>query len=64
MNIDGEKLLAELERQLEVLRSYEKNDIECQNYNDIALRRNFMQGIDRAISTINSGDYTTKDGQS
>ena len=64
MNIDGEKLLAEFERQLKVLHSYEKTDIECNIYNDIALRRNFMQGIERAISTIKSGDYATKDGQS
>ena len=59
--LDGDKLLAEFERQLEILRSYEKADIECHIYNNIALRRNFMQGIDRAISTIKSGDYKIED---
>lgn len=64
MKLDGDKLLAEFERQLKVLRSYEDNDIELQNYNDIASRRNFIQGIDRAISTIKSGDYTIdKEGE-
>lgn len=56
--LDGNKLLAEFDRQLKVLRSYEDHDIELQDYSEIVLRRKFMRGIDRAISTIKSGDYT------
>ena len=61
MKLDGEKLLADLESNLKNLQKYEKADIESEQYHDISLRRNFMQGVERAINLIKSGDYTIED---
>ena len=61
MNIDGEKLLAELDaKHTEALDNYGKarnlSQSDYEFYKSIVLSE--------VIVLINSGDYTTKDGQS
>ena len=64
MNIDGEKLLADLER---YSAKYRRTAIESGKkgwFNNAAAQEEMANQSDRIKRLIESGDYTTKDGQS
>ena len=64
MSIDGEKLLADLKAQLkEALEALEVYRGKAETFDAYELS-GIAAALTTTISAINSGDYTTKDGQS
>tara|TARA_R110000851_G_C12923478_1_gene550573 strand:+ start:346 stop:540 length:195 start_codon:yes stop_codon:yes gene_type:complete len=64
MNIDGEKLLDELHRKIGLLWRQIKSDVECDSFDSISSKYASIRDYEKVIRLIETGDYTTKDGQS
>ena len=67
MNIDGEKLLADLEHKVESRLSRIKSILRARVGGRVDVCKGIIDEIDvitELIDLIESGDYTTKDGQS
>jgi hypothetical protein len=61
MKLDGEKLLAEIERKIKLLWRQIDSDIECQNYESITSKYQTIQDYRRIIRLIDLGDYTIEE---